>query len=273
MFKSFVRRKNILASLREIILYILALNIAVSLVYNITKVYKSVRGKHVLLTGGTGGLGLGVTPMVMFQLPAEVTIPYRNPKEIERLKGILSPAAFTAIKFVSANLEEEAVVENVIRTMLRVDVLIHLVGGFSMGKTHEYSYDNWKRELEVNLNTTFLICKHSLKSMLQHGYGRIVTISSKAAIEPAAQLAAYSASKAGVVALTKAIADETKGTNITANVVLPSVIDTPNNRVAMGAENADKWVKPESLAEVICFLGSEAAKDIRGAAIPVYGSI
>jgi NAD(P)-dependent dehydrogenase (short-subunit alcohol dehydrogenase family) len=72
--------------------------------------------------------------------------------------------------------------------------------------------------------------------------------------------------------LTQAIADETKGKNITANVVLPSVIDTPTNRQAMGAENADKWVKPESLAQVICFLASAAAKDISGAAIPVYGS-
>jgi NAD(P)-dependent dehydrogenase (short-subunit alcohol dehydrogenase family) len=67
--------------------------------------------------------------------------------------------------------------------------------------------------------------------------------------------------------------DETKGTNITANTVLPSVIDTPSNREAMGAENADKWVKPESIAQVICFLASEAAKDVRGAAIPVYGNI
>jgi NAD(P)-dependent dehydrogenase (short-subunit alcohol dehydrogenase family) len=92
-------------------------------------------------------------------------------------------------------------------------------------------------------------------------------------VEPSGQLAAYCASKAGVVALTKAIADETKGTNITANVVLPSVIDTPSNREAMGVENADKWVKAESLAQVICFLASEAAKDIRGAAVPVYGSV
>jgi NAD(P)-dependent dehydrogenase (short-subunit alcohol dehydrogenase family) len=92
-------------------------------------------------------------------------------------------------------------------------------------------------------------------------------------VQPAGELAAYCASKAGVVALTKAIADETKGTNITANVVLPSVIDTPSNREAMGAENADQWVTPESLAQVICFLASESAKDVRGAAIPVYGSI
>ena len=87
------------------------------------------------------------------------------------------------------------------------------------------------------------------------------------------QLVAYCAGKAGVVALTKAIADETKGTNITANTVFPSVIDPPTNRWAMGSEYAHQWVKPQSLAQVICFLGSEAAKDVRGAAMAVYGSI
>jgi NAD(P)-dependent dehydrogenase (short-subunit alcohol dehydrogenase family) len=142
-----------------------------------------------------------------------------------------------------------------------------------MGKTHEYSYAQWKKDFDLNLNTTFLVCKHSLKKMLEHGYGRIVTVGSRGAVQPGGQLAAYCASKAGVVALTKAIADETKGTNITANSVLPSVIDTPANRQAMGSEEADQWVKPESLAQVICFLASEAAKDMRGAAIPVYGSI
>ncbi|MBD2294604.1 3-oxoacyl-ACP reductase FabG [Anabaena sphaerica FACHB-251] len=231
-----------------------------------------MKGKQVLLTGGTGGLGLGVTPAVLAQ-GAEVTIPYRSLKDVERLKGILSPADIARIQFLPANLQDEASVEQLISRMIRVDVLIHLVGGFSMGKTHEYSFDSWKHELELNLNTTFLTCKYSLKRMLENGYGRIVTVSSRAGVEPAGQLAAYSAAKAGVIALTKAIADETKGTNITANTVLPSVIDTPTNRQAMGAENADKWVKPESIAEVICFLASEAAKDVRGAAIPVYGNV
>lgn len=231
-----------------------------------------MKGKQVLLTGGTGGLGLGVTPAVLAQ-GADVTIPYRSLKDVERLKGILSPADIARIKFIPANLQDEASVEQLINSMMRVDVLIHLVGGFSMGKTHEYSFDDWKHEFELNLNTTFLTCKYSLKRMLENGYGRIVTVSSRAGVEPAGQLAAYSAAKAGVIALTKAIADETKGTNITANIVLPSVIDTPTNREAMGAENADKWVKPESIAEVICFLASEAAKDVRGAAIPVYGNV
>jgi len=231
-----------------------------------------MNGKQVLLTGGTGGLGMGVTPAVL-ALGAKVTIPYLLDSEVERLQAILSPTDFSQIRFVSVDLSSESAVEQLVDEMGRVDVLIHLVGGFSMGKTHEYSYEQWKKDFDLNLNTTFLVCKHSLRKMLEHGYGRIVTVGSRGAVQPGGQLAAYCASKAGVVALTKAIADETKGTNITANSVLPSVIDTPANRQAMGTEEADKWVKPESLAQVICFLASVAAKDMRGAAIPVYGSI
>ena len=72
--------------------------------------------------------------------------------------------------------------------------------------------------------------------------------------------------------MTQAIADETKGANITANIVLPSAIDTPTNRDAMNTENVSEWVKPDSLAQVICFLASEASLDMRGAVVPVYGN-
>ncbi|NJP10589.1 MAG: 3-oxoacyl-ACP reductase FabG [Leptolyngbyaceae cyanobacterium RU_5_1] len=231
-----------------------------------------MKGKKVLLTGGTGGLGLGVTPAVLAR-GADVTIPYRRAREVERLKGFLSPADFARIQLIPVDLMNESAVQNLVDGMGQVDVLIHLAGGFSMGKTHEYSLEQWKLDFDLNLTTTFLVCKHSLRRMLEGGYGRIVTVGSRGAVEPGGQLAAYCASKAGVVALTRAIADETKGTNITANVVLPSIIDTPTNRAAMGAENAFQWVKPESLAEVICFLASEAAQDVRGAAVPVYGSV
>lgn len=231
-----------------------------------------MKGKHVLITGGTGGLGSGVTPLVLAQGASSVTLPYVKPRDVERLKGFLPPSDLARTKFVETDLMNEQSVENLVNGMDRVDVLIHLVGGFSMGKTHEYSYDQWQKDFDLNLNTTFLVCKHSLRRMLDHGYGRIVTVGSRGAVQPGGQLAAYCASKAGVVALTQAIADETKGTHITANVVLPSIIDTPANRSAMGSESADKWVKPESLGQVICFLGSEAAKDLRGAVVPVYGN-
>jgi NAD(P)-dependent dehydrogenase (short-subunit alcohol dehydrogenase family) len=121
--------------------------------------------------------------------------------------------------------------------------------------------------------TNLLINYERLRSIVDGFDGRSLTVGSRGAAQQVGPLVAYCAAKAGVVALTKAIADETKGTNITANTLLPSAIDPPKNRWAMGSENARQCVKPQSLAQVICFLGSEAAKDVRGAAMGVYGSI
>jgi NAD(P)-dependent dehydrogenase (short-subunit alcohol dehydrogenase family) len=177
------------------------------------------------------------------------------------------------IQFIFADLRNEESVKEVFEKQERVDILVHLVGGFSMGDTHMYQLQDWDRQVSLNLTSTFLVCKYALQIMRQNSYGRIVTVASRAALEPAAQMAAYSASKAGVLALTKSIAQETKGSGITANSVLPSIIDTPANRNAMGPENAKNWVKPDSLAEIICFLGSEKAGDMRGAAVPVYGNV
>lgn len=231
-----------------------------------------MKGKQVLLTGGTGGLGLGVTPTFVAS-GAKVIIPYRSDRGIIRLKERMPAADFERIIFVKVDLNDESAVEKLVNDLGRVDVLIHLVGGFSMGRTDEFSFGDWKDAFDLNLHTTFLVCKHCLRVMRRHGYGRIVTVASRGALQPGAQLAAYCASKAGVVALTQAIAQETKNLDITANVVLPSVIDTPSNREAMGEAQADEWVKPESLAEVIGFLASDAARDVRGSAIPVYGSV
>lgn len=230
-----------------------------------------MRDRHLLITGGTGGLGSGVIAVALSQ-GAKLTLPYIHEKDVERLKSCLSASDLQNVQFVPADLTDEASVISLIGSHNRLDATIHLVGGFAMGATPDYSYADWRKDIELNLHTTFLVCKHSMRKMLQQDYGRIVTIGSRGAEQPAGQLAAYCASKAGVVALTKAIADETKGTGVTANVVLPSVIDTPANRAAMGEDQAEQWVKPQSLGEVICFLASEAAKDIRGAAIPVYGN-
>lgn len=108
------------------------------------------------------------------------------------------------------------------------------------------------------------ICSHllinheRLTSIVGWHPGGSLSVGSRGGEKQVGQLAAYCAAKAGVVALTKTIADETKGTNITANTALPSAIDPPKNCSAMGSENAHQWVKPQSLAQVICFLGSEA---------------
>jgi NAD(P)-dependent dehydrogenase (short-subunit alcohol dehydrogenase family) len=230
-----------------------------------------MKNKQILLTGGSGGLGQGLIPLAL-RRGAHVTIPYLTEKSVENLRKKLAGNSIDQILFVRADMTNEQDVQRVIAAMQNIDILIHLIGGFSMGPTHAYTLQKWQKQINLNLTSAFLTSKHSLIRMRQQNYGRIVTIASRAALEPAAEMAAYSASKAGVIALTKSIAEETKGMNITANVILPSIIDTPNNRKNMGPQQAHKWVKPESLAQVILFLASEEAKDIRGSAVTVYGN-
>jgi len=228
-----------------------------------------MKDRHLILTGGTGGLGTKVTQLAL-SLDAKITIPYHSLNEVEHFRQSVIDAK---VNFIFADLRDEKSVLEVFNKHTTVDILIHLMGGFSSGDTDKYSLEDWDRQMTLNLTSTFLVCKYALQKMKENGYGRIVTVSSRAALEPSGQLAAYSASKAGVIALTRTIAEETKGTNITANTVIPSIIDTPINRKNMGEKNAEDWVKPESLAEIICFLGSEKAGDLRGAAIPVYGNV
>ena len=217
-------------------------------------------------------MGNSVTKLA-FSQGAHITIPYHSLNEIQRFRETEKDDKIEHINFVFADLREEKSVQEIFLKQDKIDILIHLVGGFSMVDTSNYKLEDWKHQIDLNMTTTFLVCKYALQKMAENNYGRIVTVSSRAAIEPGAGIAAYSAAKAGVLAFTKSLAEETKGTNITANSVLPSIIDTPANREAMGNKNAHKWVTPESLAEIICFLASEAAGDLRGAAIPVYGNV
>src|SRR5690606_25003378 len=230
-----------------------------------------MRDRHVLITGGSGGLGTAVTALLLAR-GARVTVPVVDEAQAERLRAALGGDA-DRVAQPRADLRQEAEVQRVVDAMERVDAAVCLVGGFAMGPTDGFALEDLRTQLALNLVTTFLVSKHGLRRMKEGGYGRIVTVASRAAVEPTAGLAAYAAAKAGVLALTRAVAEETRALDVTANCVLPSIIDTPANRAAMGDAKAHEWVAPQRLAESIAFLASEAAGDLRGAALPVYGRV
>jgi NAD(P)-dependent dehydrogenase (short-subunit alcohol dehydrogenase family) len=152
------------------------------------------------------------------------------------------------------------------------DVLVHVLGGFGGGQPVQDTSDaTWAGQLEINLTAAFYAARAVLPGMLARGRGRIVAVGSKAALEPMPRFTAYAVSKAALVALIRGIAAETKASGVTANVVLPSTMDTPANRKAMPDADFAKWVKPESVAAVIGWLASPEAADVTGAVIPVYG--
>ena len=229
-------------------------------------------GKYVLITGGTGDLGQAVVAQCA-QRGAQIILPYRGHEGFEQLKARMDTDLLANLTAVQADLLNEQDIKKVIRKMSRIDILIHIMGGFAMGKTMETSLHDWRFQLDLNLTSAFLMIRSCLPLMLEQGGGRIVTVGSKAAVETPAGMAAYSASKAGLIALTKSVANELKSENITANIVLPSTIDTPANRSVMGDKNASRWVTPQSVAKVITFLVSDASADITGAVVPVYGRV
>jgi NAD(P)-dependent dehydrogenase (short-subunit alcohol dehydrogenase family) len=109
--------------------------------------------------------------------------------------------------------------------------------------------------------------------MVQQNYGRIVSVSSRTAVESGrrARSSAYAVSKAGVIVLTEAIAEEVKKYDVNVNCVMPSTIDTPSNRRDFPKADFSKWVDPKDIAEVMLFLVSDASRVVSGAAVPVYG--
>jgi len=152
-----------------------------------------------------------------------------------------------------------------------LDALVHLVGAFAGGSIAETDDKTWDMLMNVNLRAAFLAMRASLKPMLAQKRGRIVVIGARAAIETMPNFSAYAVSKAGVVALVRNVAAEVRDHGITCNVVLPSTIDTEVNRKAMPNADHSKWVTPQSIAGLLVWLVSDAAKDVNGAVIPIYG--
>ncbi len=153
-----------------------------------------------------------------------------------------------------------------------IDVLVHVLGGFAGGTTvPETAESTWDIMMNVNLRSAFLVIRSVVPQMIERNRGRIIAIGSRTGVEPVPTLSAYGVSKAGLVHLIRTLALELKPAGVTANIVMPSTIDTEANRKAMPKADASKWVSPASIAKVVSWLASEAAQDVNGAVVPVYG--
>jgi NAD(P)-dependent dehydrogenase (short-subunit alcohol dehydrogenase family) len=230
--------------------------------------------RSVLITGGTGILGSAVTKAYLAQGDT-VAVTYLFDNEVERFKQY-NPELSENVSFLFANVTEEADVQKTIQTFLtqfgQLDVLVNIVGGFVGGiPTAELQEDKWDFMMNLNLKSVFLCCKAVIPHMTEKGYGKIVNVSARAGLKGEAGLSAYCVSKGGVRTLTESLAAEVMDSGVNVNAIMPSIMDTPMNREAMPDEDHDRWVAPADVAKVICFLTSDDATIINGAAIPVYG--
>ena len=165
-----------------------------------------------------------------------------------------------------------AAVDKAVQRFKRIDVLCNIAGGFRMGAAvHELSDRDWNFMMDVNARTVLNMVRAVVPVMLKAGGGKIVSIGAFAARKGAAQMGAYIASKSAVIRLTETMAAELRENNINVNCVLPTIIDTPENRAVMPKADPKRWVAPADLAQVIVFLASDEARAIHGAALPVTG--
>lgn len=218
----------------------------------------------ILVTGATGGLGPAVVKAFLDGGAAAVfgVAPSWDGRVVPA--GNFHP--------IEADLTTVEGCRHVAARARPLDALVHVMGGFAGGTpVGETSDDVWNRMMDLNLRSAFYMIREVLPSMLEAGSGRIVAVGSRTGVEPAANLSAYAVSKAALHTLIQTVALEVAGSGVTANAVLPGVIDTPANRKAMPRADFTKWVRPEAIAEVIVWLASSEAAAVNGALMPVYG--
>jgi NAD(P)-dependent dehydrogenase (short-subunit alcohol dehydrogenase family) len=222
--------------------------------------------KHVVVTGGTGALGAAVVetllargmtlhlPFMESALPAH--LPWRD--RVHAVPGV--------------SLDDEQQVVAFYKALPALWASVHLVGGFAMAPLTDTTLADFEKQWRMNTVTCFLACREAVRAMrATGGGGRIVNVAARPAVTPTAGMIAYATAKAGVAALTQAMAAEVLGDGILVNAVLPSIIDSAANRAAMPKADHAGWPKPAQIAETIAFLASDQNALTSGALVPVYG--
>jgi len=232
------------------------------------------RSRVAVITGGCGALGRVVTKAALARgyKVAVVDHAARVPAEIE---AVLGPNAHAV---TGIDLGEETAAKTAMDAVMshfgRLDALINIAGGFRWIKLEDSSAQDLAFLFRMNVQTAANAARAALPFLKASPAGRIVNVGALAArATAAAGMGPYTAAKAGVLKLTEALAEELKETSITVNAVLPSIIDTVQNRADMPKADFSRWVAPADLAEVMLFLASEEARAVTGALIDVRGRV
>jgi len=229
-------------------------------------------GRVAVVTGGTGALGQAVVLRLLAD-GASVAVPYAVEEERARLSQRVAAADRQRLILEAADVIDPkamtAFAERVVAARGTIDILVAGVGGFAGGSLLETDLETWKRMLDLNLTSAFSVAKAVLPAMVRARYGRVVVVASRAVVPPGAGFIAYTVAKAGAIAFTQALSQETRDHGITVNAVLPSTMDTPANRAAMPDSDRKGWVPVEAVADAIAVLAREASGHITGTLLAI----
>jgi NAD(P)-dependent dehydrogenase (short-subunit alcohol dehydrogenase family) len=227
--------------------------------------------RTVVVTGAAGNLGHAVG-IAFAKLGANLVLVGLHAESLAERFGSDNDRQLLVAADLRMQSQASAVTNAAIARFRRIDVLCNIAGGFRMGEAvHEMSDETWEFLFDLNVRSLLNMVRATVPRMIELGGGRIVNIGAHAALKGGANMGAYCASKAAVIRLTESMAAELRDKGINVNCVLPTTIDTPQNRKAMPDADPSRWVAPEDLASTIVFLASPAARALHGAAIPVTG--
>ena len=229
-------------------------------------------GRVVAVTGAFGILGMAVAEEIVRQ-GGRVAMIDRAAEPAGVLPAILADALLLGNIDLTSYESAQKAIGKIVSELGALDALVNIAGGFRWETLADGDLSSWDFLYAINLRTAATASKAALGALLESSTGRIVNIGAGAALKSGMGMGAYAASKAGVARLTESLSEELKDKGVTVNAVLPSIIDTPQNRSDMPDAEFDRWVKPSDLAAVIAFLLSPQASAVTGALIPVSGRV
>jgi NAD(P)-dependent dehydrogenase (short-subunit alcohol dehydrogenase family) len=231
----------------------------------------NLQGKIVAVTGAFGALGF-VTARVLAQRGAQVALIGRGAAPATLPAELAQACVVDHVDLTSQQAAQDAIA-TIAGRFGGLDALVNIAGGFRWETVADGSADSWERLFDVNLKTALNASKAALAQLTARAGARIVNIGALAALKAGTGMGAYAASKSAVMRLTETLAEELKDKGVTVNAILPSTIDTHQNRADMPDADFSRWVTPEQIAAVIAFLLSQDAQCITGALIPVAGRV
>ncbi len=218
-------------------------------------------GRTVLVFGAAGALGGGLAAAFAAAGASVAGADRHQPSAAHRLDGV---------SYHEVDVLDDAALGGLFRAGPPPWAVINTIGGYApRAPLDALDPGELTAQLSLNLVSAALVNKHALAALRRAGQGRIVHTASRAAQVTRGQGYAYSVSKLGVLHLVAMAADEARGTGITVNCVVPSIIDTPANRAAMPDADHESWPKVADIARAYLFLASPGAHLVSGAAIPV----